>query len=52
MRIEEVVSLAGETQRIKQQQAAAKLYAKNASRAALQLKLRKTQQQLADLSKP
>lgn len=52
MRIEEVVNLAGETQRIKQQQAAAKLSAKNARRAALQLKLRKTQQQLADLSKP
>jgi hypothetical protein len=51
LRIAEVVNLAADTQRIKQQQAAAKLSAKNARRAALQLKLRKTQQQLANLSK-
>jgi hypothetical protein len=48
----EVVNLAADTQRIKAQQAAAKQASKNARRAALQLKLRKTQQQIADLSKP
>jgi hypothetical protein len=52
VRIEEVVNLATDTQRIKAQQAAAKQASKNARRAALQLKLRKTQQQIADLSKP
>jgi hypothetical protein len=51
VRIAEVVSLAADTQRIKAQQAAAKQASKNARRAALQLKLRKTQQQIADLSK-
>jgi hypothetical protein len=52
VRIAEVVNLAADTQRIKAQQSAAKMAAKNARRAALQLKLRKTQQQLADLNKP
>ncbi len=51
MRIAEVVNLAADTQRIKAQQAAAKQASKIARRAALQLKLRKTQQQIADLSK-
>ena len=51
MRIAEVVNLAADVQRIKVQQSAAKQATKNARRAALQLKLRKTQQQLADLSK-
>jgi hypothetical protein len=51
VRIAEVVNLAADTQRIKAQQAAAKQASKNARRAALQLKLRKTQQQIADLSK-
>ena len=51
MRIAEVINLATDTQRVKAQQAAAKLASKNARRAALQLKLRKTQQQIADLSK-
>jgi len=50
VRIAEVVNLAADTQRVKQQQAAAKLSAKNARRAALQLKLRKTQQQLSQLA--
>jgi hypothetical protein len=52
VRIAEVVNLAADTQRIKAQQSAAKMAAKNARRAALQLKLRKTQQQLADLNRP
>jgi hypothetical protein len=52
VRIAEVVNLAADTQRIKAQQVAAKQASKNARRAALQLKLRKTQQQIADLSKP
>lgn len=52
MRIAEIVNLAADTKRIKVQQAAAKQASKNARRAALQLKLRKTQQQIADLSKP
>jgi len=51
VRIEEVVNLAAATQRIKAQQAAAKQASKDARRAALQLKLRKTQQQLADLAR-
>jgi hypothetical protein len=52
MRIAEVVNLAADAQRIKAQQSAAKQASKNARRAALQLKLRKTQQQLADLNRP
>jgi hypothetical protein len=52
MRIAEVVNLAANTQSVKAQQAAAKQATKNARRAALQLKLRKTQQQLSKLSKP
>jgi len=54
VRIAEVVSQiatfnAG-TQRVKAQQSAAKAAAKSAKRAALILKLRKTQQQLSQLS--
>jgi hypothetical protein len=51
MRIAEVVNFAANTQSVKAQQAAAKQATKNARRAALQLKLRKTQQQLAGLSR-
>ena len=55
MRIAEVVSpnnnhLIADTQRVKAQQSAAKAATKSARRAALQLKLRKTQQQLSQLS--
>lgn len=54
MRIAEVVSpkakLNADTQRVKAQQSAAKAAAKSARRAALQLKLRKTQQQLSQLA--
>lgn len=50
MRIYEITAnLSAEAQRIKQQQQAAKLLAKNAKRSALKLKLRKTQQQLQKL---
>lgn len=52
VRIAEIVGLAGNTQSVKAQQAAAKNATKNARRAALQLKLHKTQQQIADLAKP
>ena len=51
MRIAEVVNFAANTQSVKAQQAAAKQATKNARRAALQLKLRKTQQQLIDVGK-
>ncbi len=54
MRIAEVVSspatFNADTQRVKAQQRAAKAAAKSAKRAALTLKLRKTQQQLAQLA--
>ena len=54
MRIAEVVSqsstFTADTQRVKAQQSAAKAAAKSARRAALQLKLRKTQQQLSQLA--
>ena len=59
MRIAEVVSPAAtfnadafnaDSERIKAQQRAAKAAAKSAKRAALTLKLRKTQQQLSQLS--
>ncbi len=54
MRIAEVVSPAAtfnaDTQRVKAQQNAAKAAAKSAKRAALTLKLRKTQQQLSQLT--
>ena len=54
MRIAEVVSqpnnLNADTQRVKAQQNAAKVAAKSAKRSALQLKLRKTQQQLSQLA--
>ncbi len=54
MRIAEVVSQTStfnaDTQRVKSQQSAAKAAAKSARRAALTLKLRKTQQQLSQLA--
>jgi hypothetical protein len=55
VRIAEVVSqhnnhLNADTQRVKAQQSAAKAATKSARRAALQLKLRKTQQQLSQLT--
>ena len=50
MRIAEVVGLTADTQRVKAQQTAAKAAAKSARRAALSLKLRKTQQQLSQLA--
>ena len=54
MRIAGVVSptanLNADTQRVKAQQNAAKAAAKSARRAALTLKLRKTQQQLSQLA--
>jgi hypothetical protein len=54
VRIAEVVSPAAtfnvDTQRVKAQQNAAKAAAKSAKRAALTLKLRKTQQQLSQLA--
>ena len=54
VRIAEVVSqsstFSADTQRVKAQQSAAKAAAKSARRAALQLKLRKTQQQLSQLA--
>ena len=54
MRIAEVVSQTStfnaDTQRVKSQQNAAKAAAKSARRAALTLKLRKTQQQLSQLA--
>ncbi len=54
MRIAEVVSSAAtfnaDTQRVKAQQSAVKAAAKSAKRAALTLKLRKTQQQLSQLA--
>ena len=54
MRIAEVVSttsnLSADTQRVNAQQSAAKAAAQSARRAALTLKLRKTQQQLAQLA--
>jgi len=54
VRIAEVVSqsstFSADTQRVKAQQSAAKAAAKSARRAALTLKLRKTQQQLSKLA--
>ena len=54
MRIAEVVkhssTFNADTQRVKAQQSAAKVAAKSARRAALTLKLRKTQQQLSQLA--
>jgi len=54
VRIAEVVSqsstFSADTQRVKAQQSAAKAAAKSARRAALSLKLRKTQQQLSQLA--
>jgi len=50
MRIAEVVNFAAYTQSVKAQKAAAKQATKNARRAALQLKLRKTQQQISKLA--
>ena len=54
MRIAEVVGqsvgFSADTQRVKAQQSAAKAAAKSAKRAALTLKLRKTQQQLSQLA--
>ncbi len=54
MRIAEVVSptanLNADTKRVKAQQSAAKAAAKSARRAALTSKLRKTQQQLAQIA--
>jgi hypothetical protein len=50
VRIAEVVGFTADTQRVKAQQSAAKAAAKSARRAALQLKLRKTQQQLSQLA--
>ena len=50
VRIAEVVGFTADTQRVKAQQTAAKAAAKSARRAALQLKLRKTQQQLSQLA--
>jgi hypothetical protein len=54
VRIAEVVGRSvgfnADTQRVKAQQTAAKAAAKSARRAALTLKLRKTQQQLSQLA--
>jgi len=50
VRIAEVVGFTADTQRVKAQQTAAKAAAKSARRAALTLKLRKTQQQLSKLA--
>ncbi len=54
MRIAEVVgqtsTFNADTQRVRSQQTAAKAAAKSARRAALTLKLRKTQQQLSQLA--
>ena len=50
MRIAEVVGFTEDTRRVKVQQSVAKAAAKSARRAALQLKLRKTQRQLSQLA--
>ena len=48
--VEQSVGFNADTQRVKAQQNAAKAAAKSAKRAALTLKLRKTQQQLSQVA--